>query len=65
MSKLYGTGLNGSGQLGLGDSIDRDVLAQIGDGESWSAVAVSFGGQIGWNKVVLIGADARLQACRV
>lgn len=36
---LWATGRNNYGQLGLGDTTDRDELAQVGSGTTWVAVA--------------------------
>lgn len=39
MGKLYSTGENGYGQLGLGDQTDRNSVTQIGSATDWEQVA--------------------------
>lgn len=39
--KLFATGLNGNGQLGLGDTTQRTTLEQVGTDEDWVFVAAT------------------------
>ena len=43
---LYIWGANGSGQLGLGDSIDRDVPTKLGTDTDWAFITVGGGYQL-------------------
>ena len=51
---LWGTGDNGSGQLGLGDNTHRYVFTQVGTATNWDKVFC------GWNHTIAIKTDKTL-----
>lgn len=51
---LWGTGSNGSGQLGLGDTTHRYVFTQVGTDTNWDKVFC------GWNHTIAIKTDKTL-----
>ena len=53
---LWAWGYNGSGQLGLGDNLDRDTPTPVGTDTDWASVAA------GWAHTVAVKADGTLWA---